>query len=73
MREGGCRELCENLVIGLKTALTRNTKDRFIPCVDIVGPYFFEEEGVTVKVTSDHYIHLLKNFLKPQLEHLKFE
>uniref|UniRef100_UPI00358E2D47 uncharacterized protein n=1 Tax=Myxine glutinosa TaxID=7769 RepID=UPI00358E2D47 len=41
--------------------------------VGIVGPYFFEEGGVTVTVTSDRYIDMLENFLRPQLEHLELE
>uniref|UniRef100_UPI00358E390F alpha-actinin A-like n=1 Tax=Myxine glutinosa TaxID=7769 RepID=UPI00358E390F len=41
--------------------------------VGILGPYFFEEGGVTVTVTSDRYIDMLENFLRPQLEHLELE
>uniref|UniRef100_UPI00358F6F10 uncharacterized protein n=1 Tax=Myxine glutinosa TaxID=7769 RepID=UPI00358F6F10 len=41
--------------------------------VGIVGPYFFEEGGVTVTITSDRYIDMLENFLRPQLEHLDLE
>jgi hypothetical protein len=29
----------------------------------VIGPYFFEEDGVTVTVNSDRYIHMLNNFL----------
>lgn len=32
----------------------------------IIGPYFFEEEGRTVTVTSQRYVHMLNNFLKPK-------
>ena len=35
--------------------------------VGIVGPYFFEEEGATVTVTSERYVEMLRNFLCPQL------
>jgi len=36
--------------------------------VGIVGPYFFEEEeGATVTVTSERYVEMLRNFLRPQL------
>jgi hypothetical protein len=29
------------------------------------GPYFFKEDDVTVKVTSDRYFAVLENFLRP--------
>ncbi|XP_075215399.1 uncharacterized protein LOC142321286 [Lycorma delicatula] len=32
----------------------------------IIGPYFFDEEGRTVTVTSQRYVHVLNNFLKPK-------
>jgi len=32
----------------------------------VVGPYFFEEGEITVTVTSDRYIEMLENFLRPQ-------
>ena len=35
------------------------------------GPYFFEEEGVTVTVTSDQYCDMLQNFLRPKLDELE--
>ena len=35
-----------------------------------MGPYFFEERGITVTVTSDRYIEMLENFLRPQLEEM---
>ena len=38
--------------------------------VGIVGPYFFEEEGATVTVTSERYVEMLRNFLCPQLRSL---
>jgi transposase len=31
------------------------------------GPYFFEEGDETVTVTSDRYVEMLKNFVKPKL------
>jgi len=33
-----------------------------------VGPYFFEEGGVTVTMTSNRYCEMLKNFLRPKIE-----
>ena len=33
----------------------------------IIGPYFFEENGVTVTVNSAHYIEVITNFLQPEL------
>jgi len=35
------------------------------------GPHFFEEEGVTVTVTSDRYCDTLQNFLWPKLDELE--
>jgi len=35
--------------------------------VGIVGPYFFEEEGAIVTVTSERYVEMLRSFLRPQL------
>ena len=34
----------------------------------VVGPYFFEEGGETVTVTSNRYCEMLENFLWPRLE-----
>ena len=34
----------------------------------VVGPYFFEEGGETVTVTSNRYCEMLENFLRPRLE-----
>ena len=34
----------------------------------VVGPYFFEEAGVTVTVNSNRYCEMLDNFLRPRLE-----
>ena len=31
---------------------------------------FFEEEGATVTVTSERYVEMLHNFLRPQLQSL---
>jgi len=33
----------------------------------IVGPYFFEENGVTVTVNGDRYLNMLKEFFYPEL------
>ena len=33
----------------------------------IIGPYFFEEGGVTVTVTSERYVNMVKTFLIPEL------
>ena len=33
-----------------------------------MGPYFFEESGETVTVTSNRYCEMLENFLWPRLE-----
>ena len=33
----------------------------------ITGPYFFEENGVTVTVNSARYIHMLQTFFRPEL------
>jgi hypothetical protein len=36
----------------------------------IIGPYFFEDERErAVTVTGSHYIHMLENFLGPELAH----
>ena len=36
------------------------------PC-GIIGPYFFEENGVTETVNSARYIEMITNFLRPEL------
>lgn len=33
----------------------------------VIGPYFFEENGVTVTVNSERYIHMLNTFFIPEL------
>jgi hypothetical protein len=33
----------------------------------VIGLHFFEEDGETVTVTSDHYVQMLRNFLEPKL------
>ena len=33
----------------------------------VLGPYFFEEDDVTVTVNSDRYCAMLQNFFQPQL------
>ena len=35
----------------------------------IVGPYFFEENKVTLTVNSEHYLDMLQNFLIPEVQH----
>ena len=34
----------------------------------VVGPYFFEEGGETVTVTSNRYCEMLEKFVRPRLE-----
>jgi hypothetical protein len=34
----------------------------------VIGPYVFEEEGVTVTVNSERYVAMLRNFLQPRME-----
>jgi len=34
----------------------------------VVGPYFFEESGETMNVTSNRYFEMLENFLRPRFE-----
>lgn len=36
----------------------------------ILGPYFFEEDGRTVTVTSQRYLEMLQNFLPAELQRL---
>lgn len=38
----------------------------------VIGPYFFEENGVTVTVTSQRYVHMLNTFLRPDLQRRGF-
>jgi hypothetical protein len=38
--------------------------------VCVWGPYSFEEDDVTVTVTSDRYCAMLENFLRPRLDDL---
>jgi hypothetical protein len=33
----------------------------------VIGPYFFEEDGHAVTVNSDRYVHMLHNFLTPEI------
>ena len=35
--------------------------------VGIIGPYFFEENGITTTVNSARYIDMINNFLEPEL------
>ena len=37
---------------------------------EVWGPYFFEEEGATVTVTSDRYCEMLERFLRPKVAQL---
>lgn len=39
--------------------------------VSIVGPYYFEEGGVTVIVTSNRHCEMLENFFHPKIEDYK--
>ncbi|XP_031357888.1 uncharacterized protein LOC116181640 [Photinus pyralis] len=36
----------------------------------VIGPYFFEEEGVTVTVNSARYVAMLQNFLQPRMNEI---
>jgi hypothetical protein len=36
----------------------------------VIGPYFSEEEGVTVTVNSERYVAMLRNFLQPRMEEI---
>jgi hypothetical protein len=38
--------------------------------LDIIGPHFFEEEGVTVTMNSERYVAMLRNFLQPRIEEI---
>ena len=38
-----------------------------VSSLGVVGPYFFEEDDVTVTVTSDRYCGMLQNFFQPRL------
>jgi hypothetical protein len=33
----------------------------------VIGPYFFEENGITVTVTSARYINMIESFFEPKL------
>jgi len=35
--------------------------------VGVIGPYFFEENGITTTVNSARYIDMINNFLEPEL------
>jgi len=35
--------------------------------VGVIGPYFFEENGITTTVHAAQYIDMINNFLEPQL------
>lgn len=36
----------------------------------VLGPYFFEENGLKVTVNSDRYCHMIETFLRPNLNQL---
>ncbi|XP_039292755.1 uncharacterized protein LOC120353366 [Nilaparvata lugens] len=36
----------------------------------VIGPYFFEDDNITVTVTSERYVTMLQTFLQPELEEL---
>lgn len=36
----------------------------------VIGPYFFQEDGVTVTVNSNRYISMLQHFLEPRIEEI---
>jgi hypothetical protein len=36
--------------------------------IGVIGPYLFEEGGVTVTVNSNRYCDMLENFLRPKIE-----
>jgi hypothetical protein len=36
--------------------------------IGIIGPYFFEEGGVTVIVHANRYCDMLENFLRPKID-----
>jgi hypothetical protein len=35
--------------------------------IGVIGPYFFEEGGVTVTVNANRYCGMLENFLRPKI------
>ena len=39
----------------------------------VIGPYFFEEDGETVTVTSERYIQMLRQFLQRELRRRHME
>lgn len=41
--------------------------------IGIIGPYFFQDGGVTVTVNSNRYCGMLENFLRPKIEELNEE
>ena len=66
--------------IGHKIILVNSTNDYFnspkvtvwcaMDSFGVWGPYFFEEEGATVIVTSDRYCEMLERFLHPKVSQL---
>uniref|UniRef100_A0A1B6HQ74 Uncharacterized protein n=1 Tax=Homalodisca liturata TaxID=320908 RepID=A0A1B6HQ74_9HEMI len=43
-----------------------------ISSAGIIGPWFFEENEVTVTVTSDRYVNMLQNFFFPTARRFGF-
>jgi hypothetical protein len=39
-----------------------------VSSIGVIGPYFFEEGGVTVTVTANRYCDMLENFLRPKID-----
>ncbi|XP_039282917.1 uncharacterized protein LOC120351044 [Nilaparvata lugens] len=39
----------------------------------VIGPYFFEDDNITITVTSERYVTMLQTFLQPKLEELAEE
>ena len=37
---------------------------------EVIGPYFFQNNGRTVTVNAQRYVSMLENFFEPQLEQL---
>lgn len=52
---------------------TGSTLKRKSPGGPVIGPYFFEEGGATVTVTSDRYVEMLETFLHPKLDDVDTE
>lgn len=44
-----------------------------VASVGIIGPYFFEENGRTVSVTSDRYVTMIQQFFLPALQEMDLD